>query len=382
MNKKVIILERIFTFYRKPVFDLIGQKVDLKVLHGKNNSGIKSISTNYSELIPSFQYTKNETNTLLFPIFKTLRFQPEIVISDFALGMLNLPFIILTCKIANIKFVFWSHGYNRKTGFRPEKKWIDRYRLFLLRIADANIVYGYEDKEILQKYINKEKIFVAQNTIDTSTFIGIRNQLESEGKLSINKRLDIQHKFNIVFISRILKDKKPDLLIEIYEILKNKYNIIIGVHFIGDGELLQDIKEEVQSKSYGNDFYFHGAVHDPVKSGELLYISDIMVMPGYLGLSVNHSFCFDCPVISFKEIDGYPSHSPEVENVINNKTGFLIEEHTATAMAEAIRTILENDALMLEMRKNIRNIIENKLTLDRMVNGVIDCIDYVTSANK
>ena len=382
MNKKVVILERIFPLYRKPVFDLIGQKVELKVLHGRNNSGVESISTGYSDLIPSFLYTRNETNVLLFPLRKIRQFKPGIVICDFALGILNLLFILVFCKLSKIKFVFWSHGYNRKTGFHPEKRLVDKYRLFLLKAADANIVYGQSDKQMLQKYLGKEKVFVAQNTIDTSTFIEIRKRLEVEGCINIKQRLGIRHTHNLVFISRMLRDKKPEILITIYEILKNKYGITAGIHFIGDGEMLPAMKNEVEVKSYTDDFYFHGSVHDPVINGALLYISDIMVIPGYLGLSVNHAFCFDCPVISFREKNGYPAHSPEVEYVINNKTGFLVEEHTPEAMAEAIHKLLINEELEIEIKKNVRDAIENKLTLEKMVSGVIDCVNYVTDENK
>ena len=142
--------------------------------------------------------------------------------------------------------------------------------------------------------------------------------------------------------------------------------------------MLPKMKSEVAEKSYTDDFYFHGSVHDPVINGALLYISNIMVIPGYLGLSVNHAFCFDCPVISFKEKKGYPAHSPEAEYVINNKTGFLVEEHKPEAMAEAINKLLINKELEIEIKKNVRDAIENNLTLEKMVSGVIDCINYVT----
>jgi glycosyltransferase involved in cell wall biosynthesis len=381
MNKKVIIIEKLFPFYRKAVFDFISQKVELKVLHGKNNSGTKSISTYYSEQIPSFQYGKKETNVLLFPIWKILKYKPRIVICDFALGILNLPFIILVCKLMKFKFVFWSHGYNRKIGFEPETRFLDKYRLFLLKFADANIIYSRMDKDFLQKYLNKEKLFVAQNTIDTSTLIKIRERLENEGKINIKKRLNIKHEYNIIFISRMLRSKKPELLIDIYEILKNIYGIKAGIHFIGDGEMLPLIKKEVHLKSYDDDYFFHGTSHDNVLNGELLYLSNIMVIPGDLGLSINYSFCFDCPVISFKQKHGYPAHGPEVEYVINNKTGFLVEEQTPEAMANVINSFIVNNQLRNEFTKNIRFSVENEFPLEKMVSGVLDCINYVTAEN-
>ena len=121
-NKKVIIIERVFAVYRKPVYDLISQQTDLKVLYGKSKSGIKTAETTYAEQIPSYQYGKNDSNVLLFPLWKIIKFRPHMVTLDFALGVLNLPIIILACKLLGVKVVFWSHGYDRKNGFPPGKQ--------------------------------------------------------------------------------------------------------------------------------------------------------------------------------------------------------------------------------------------------------------------
>ena len=377
MKTGVVIVSKVFPLYRKAVFDSMSQQVELRVLHGKNNSGIESASAPYAEEIPYIQYGKNETNVLLFPMVKILKYKPRVVIFDLALGILNLPFIILFCKLLGIKFVFWSHGYNRKKGFQPRKKIVDRYRLFLLRAADANILYSSHDKKFLQQFLDEKKIFVAQNTLDTPTLLKLRNKLEIEGKANVKKRLGITHEYNIIFISRMLSSKKPELLIAIYEILKSTYQIKVGVHFIGDGEMLPQIKEAVNLKSYNEDYYFHGAIHDDLLNGELLYSSDIMVMPGYLGLSVNYSFCFDCPVISFKEKNGYPAHSPEVEYVVDNKTGFLVEEQTPEAMAYAINSLFKDQKMQEQFTKNIRRAVETEFPLEKMVHGALKCINSV-----
>lgn len=381
-QKKVLVVERIFSLYRKPVFDLVNQKVDLKVFFGKNKSGIRTAQTEYSESIPSFQYLRNDTSVLLFPIRKLLKNKPQVVIFDLAIGILNLPFIILICKLLGIKIAFWSHGYNRKIGFHPEKRLSDKYRLFLWRLVNANIVYGHADKRILQKYLSKKEVFVAPNTLDTPTLLKIKEKLQIEGKAQIRKRLNIKHKFNIVFIGRMLASKRPELLIDIYSILKSRYNLTLGIHFIGDGEMLQPIKERVRLNVLESDFYFHGPLYDDEKNGELLFISDLMIMPGDLGLSVNHAFCFGCPVVSFKRKNGIPAHGPEVEYVVNNKTGFLIEDSTPEAMAATINDFIRNNTLKEEFQKNIAFTVENIFPLEKMVGGVLDCIDYLTKGQQ
>lgn len=384
-NKKkvrIVLLERIFSNYRKPVYDLIGQHMNIRLLHGNNNSGIGVANTNYSHKIPFIQFGKNETNLILFPLIKILTNRPQVVISDFALGMINLPFIILFCKILNIKFAFWSHAYNRKTGFNPDKSWKDRYRLFLMKRVDALIFYSEEGRKVMKNYIPEERIFIAQNTLDTRALTKIRDQLQEEGVAAIKKRLNIHHDFNLIFIGRMLEDKKPDYLVDIYESLKNKYQLKVGIHFVGEGTLLPLIKKRVTDNHYEDDFYFHGSIYQNEKSGALLYLSDLMIMPGYLGLSVNHAFCFDCPVVSFKEINGFPPHSPEIEYVIHNKTGFLLEEQTPQAISEIVDTYLKNKTLQKEMASNIRFMVKEKFPIERMVEGVIRSIQFMLKQEK
>jgi len=375
MKTKVIIIQRIFSNYRKPVFDEIAKLYDLTVLHTNMNTGIKQEQTAYSKKIKYFKYGKSETNVFLFTFYYIFKKRPEVVIHEFAIGILSLTFTYILSKILKAKFILWGHGYDRNKGFKPEYSKFDAFRLFLMKHSDAIILYGYKDKEKLSQFIQPTKIFVAQNTIDTSKLVDIRNTLEKEGKENIKKRLNIKHEINLIFIGRMLKSKKPEMLLDIYEMLKNNFNMTVGVHLVGEGEMLSEIIRNVHLKGFDSDFYFHGTINDNLKSGELLFISNLMVMLGYLGLSINHSFCFDCPVLSLEQGKSGPFHSPEIEYLIHSKTGFLIREHSITAIVNTSKDYLVNDDLQIEMKRNIREMVENDLTIKKMIQGIIDCID-------
>ena len=381
-DTKVVIIEKIFANYRKPIYDLLADQVKLLVLHGKNNSGIEMASTEYSKRIPSIQYSKKETALILFPLLQIFKFKPQIVVMDFALGIINLPIIIFICKLMGIKCAFWSHCYDRSIGFTPESRLADKYRLMLMRWVDSIIVYSKGDKNVLKPYLTKPKIFIAPNTLDTTATFRIRKKLELEGKSRIKKRLKVSHEMNLIFIGRIIPSKNPQLLIDLYDLLKDKYKIALGIHFIGDGPLLTQIKHLVKEKSIENDFYFHGSIYDNIKNGELLFISDLMVMPGAAGLSVNHAFCFNCPVLTFKNINGFPAHGPEVEYVIHNKTGFLLANHTLEEMAVTINDYLKNKGVQNEIKRNLKNTVENTFPIEKMLEGLLECFEYLNAEKK
>lgn len=375
--EELVIIERIFSTYRKPVYDRINKYISLKLLYGRNNSGIKTARASYAKPIYSIQYGKKDTNVLLFPVTEILKTKPKIIICDLAIGMLNLPVIICLCKLLKIKIAFWSHGYNRKTGFVPEKRLIDRYRLFLMRWVDANIVYSQYDKNIIGEYLDNP-IFVAQNTLDTKAFSTLHERLEKEGRVLVKKRLKITQDFNIVFIGRLLTSKMPELLINVYDQLLSVFGLRIGVHFIGDGDILRKLKNIAAKRVHPEDFYFYGSIYDYHKSGEILYSCDLMVNPGAVGLSVNQVFCFDCPVVSFENENGERAHGPEVEYVVNGKTGFLIKDNDVDCMTRTIFKYFENEDLRTEMQNNIRLSVKNVFPIEKMVQGVIDCVKHLS----
>ena len=139
------------------------------------------------------------------------------------------------------------------------------------------------------------------------------------------------------------------------------------------------MKEKVERLGLANSVVFHGAKHDDAKTGEILFACDMMVMPGYLGLSVNHAFCFECPVMSFEQQKNGPFHSPEVEYVVNNKTGYLLEEHSAESLAHTLNSYLINPTLQITIKENIQKMVSEVFPIEKMVKGFDDAISYVLS---
>ena len=375
MKKEIMIVQRIFTDYRKALFDILSEKEDIIVVHSKNNSGIKQIETSYSKRVPCLKYGKNDTNVFMFLFVQIFIYKPKIIVHEFAIGILSLFFILLISKIFRIKLILWSHGYDRKKGFDPSKSFGDKIRLFYLKSADAVLLYGENDRNLLKQYVDEKKVFVAENTFDTARLIDIYKKLEEEGRTKIKERSGITFKYNLIFIGRLLKSKNPELLIDIFEKIKDKVSSDVGIHFIGDGPMLEPLKEIIDKKNYNVNFFFHGAIHDYEKTGELLYISDLMVMPGALGLSVIHAFCFGCPVVSFKSYGNLPSHGPEADYVINGKTGYLVDSKSED-INEIILEYLSNNDLQKSMRVSVLDFVKENCTLKKMSEKYIKCLDF------
>lgn len=376
--KRVLIIQRIFPEYRKPIFDALHKKIGFTLLHSKNKSGIKQTTSLYSVPIKQWQYGKGDTKLFLKVFEHIKKNKPNIIIHELAVGIISLPLILISRKMFRYKFILWGHTYNRKTGFHPEKNLSDKYRLWLQKKADAIITYSINEKEeLIRNKIPAGKIFPALNTLDTNKYLPVRNDLEKAGKKSVGQKVGFSHLFNLIFIGRLYEDKWPQYAIQVLDILIKKYSLPVALHFVGTGTMENSLADYASQNGLQDNVFFHGEIYDENKTGELLFASDMMIMPGCVGLSVNHAFCFDCPVITFESNNHIPAHGPEIEYIVHGKTGFICKNKCVEDMANVIYDYLSNKELQNEMRSHIRYMIENICTIENLTNGFANAIDYV-----
>jgi len=378
----VIIIQRIFPKYRKDVFDELHNKIDFVLLHSKNNTAIKQVKADYAKQISSIQYSTKETHCFLNAFNYILKNRPKVIIHEFSMGILSLIPTYYLSSFLGIKFILWGHGYDRIKGFCPQRSLLDKIRLLLLKKADAVILYGKEAKVLISEYILSEKLFVAYNCLNTAKLNAIRDRLECEGLENVKKRIGFTHEYNLIFIGRILESKQPQKLIDVYKHLKSNNDISLCIHFVGNGDCLSELKETVKTNSLEKDIIFHGDIYDETASGELLYCSNLMVMPGYVGLAVNHALNFDCPVVTWQKGINGPFHSPEIEYLIDQETGYFVQEQTIEAMSLIVSNYLFRKDIQLKMKKNIRKIIETTLSINNFITGFKDAIEHVLENNR
>ena len=378
----ILIFQRILTNYRLPIFKKLNEEVGVVLCLGKNgpkNTYLIKTKPDFGHIIIKDLYPVASKEKLVFqdvftPIFK---YKPEIVIIEFALSIISNWFFLFLQPFFKYKIILWSHGYSRKRGFNPKISLSDKLRRYWMNKADAIILYSYNSKKLIGPFVSKkEKIFVAPNILDTKRLLRIRDDLEKSGKGTIRREINFKKKYNLIYLGRLLKEKEPDKLLDVFKIVSRKLKSI-ELHFVGEGPLYSKLLE----KSVGLNVRFWGNISDDIFLGKLLFSSDIMIIPGDIGLSVVHSFCFDCPVVTKKQGKEGPFHGPEIEYLINGVTGFLVEYGNNGKMANTISNyLLSSNDVKDRFKDNIRKMIENKCSIDSMIDGFKKAIDYCQKA--
>ncbi len=123
------------------------------------------------------------------------------------------------------------------------------------------------------------------------------------------------------------------------------------------------------------DVHFLGALPAWADSAPYLFAADLMLMPGYLGLAVNHAFAFGLPVVSQATPDpAIRFHSPEVAFLQPGQNGLLARHDDPAALLEAVERVLAD---RMRFSKNAYDYARTHLTIDQMVDGLEAAIGFV-----
>ena len=299
-----------------------------------------------------------------------LKNRPKVIVTQYSFSNLSIWGLYVLRPFIKFKIIGWSHGWDRRTGFHPESSLKDKLRLFMLKMADAMIFYSEDAKIKLSNYVNTNKLFVANNTLDTEPLLNLKKRFANKNKKDLKTELGFTSKYNLIFTARLEPEKKPEKLLEIFKLLQEQLSDI-SLHIIGSGPLEDKLKKIITRQGI-KSVKLYGAIYDNELTGKMIYCSDLMIIPSWLGLSIVHSFCFDCPLVTFEK----EFHPPEIIYLKDGKTGYNLWDKTNEEAIKIIIDYLQNEKLQNKFKNNIKNVIENEASIDKFVQGATGAINY------
>ena len=221
-------------------------------------------------------------------------------------------------------------------------------------MSSGLLLYGNRAEQLLLKEgIKKKKLYVIHNSLNYSKQLGIRYSLQLSRLFQ--KHFKNENK-NIIFIGRLTKVKRFDLLIDAVFLLKQRGESV-NVTFIGDGVERQYMESLVEEKEIKNHVWFYGACYDELINAEMIFNADLCVSPGNIGLTAIHVLMFGCPAITN---DDFAYQMPEYEVIHEGKTGAFFKAGDSSSLADTISDWFskhENDRD--EVRNNCYREIDN-----------------------
>lgn len=315
--------------YREAIFRAIDAEYDCDWYFGPTKSDIKEMDTSQLKNVSYYKtygnplkwYWKRHYLRLLFRKDYSNYFMLAETrsISDWIFFWLAFKFF------KKKKFYIWTHGwYGKETGIDAKMK------LWLYRHVDGTFVYGDRAKKLLiEESIPEEKLFAIHNSLQYDEQKALREGIAPSG---LYKEHFGNNNPTIIFIGRLTKVKKLDMIVDALSHLKAKgenYNLV----FVGDGVEKQNLLGKVESLGLKDNVWFYGACYDEKQNAELIYNADLCVSPGNVGLTAMHTLVFGCPVITH---NCFEWQMPEYEAIQSGVTGDFFEMDKVEALTECI----------------------------------------------
>ena len=261
--------------YREEVFLLMEKELDSEFFFGEKTFGnIKKM--NYSKFekpVTEFKFIR------IFNSFYYLKGQSSLSSKNYDYYLItgqpyNLSswLLLFRNKLKKKKTFIWNHGlYGKESFFQKSLKKIQS------KFVEGYFLYGNYAKELMIKEgVCENKLHVIYNSLNYSKSLEIRKTLN---KTNIYIDYFKNNLPNVIFIGRLTKVKKLNLLIEAQ---KRSYNDrqMFNVIFVGDGDVKNELEDLVKESNLKQNVWFYGACYDEKIIAELIYNADTCVSPG------------------------------------------------------------------------------------------------------
>ena len=350
------------------VFYLYGWDLDFKTQSGISLSELyrpgSSFLTKLKSLLPHYIYfrldqkrKKNYTKQALIKRYLQ-EHQIDVVLAEYGTAG---SFITPICKNLDIPLLVHFHGFDasREDILNTFKK-------------GYQLMFSYAIKIIVVSHAMKQAL-VGQGCPETKLLINTYGP--HSGYLNIKPNLESNY---IISIGRHTYKKAPYLTILAFRKVLKKHPYL-KLKMIGDGELFDVSKNLVKSLGLENNIILLGALERKeiikhLQSAFLFVQHSLVALNGDsegTPVGIIEAMAAGLPVVSTR-------HAGIPDVVIENETGFLVDEGDIDAMAEQIITLLNNRDLAGSFGKKGNERILSEFTLQKHIATIDRLIEEIS----
>ncbi len=380
MSVRVLLIARVLTNYRLPVYERISQlpEIELMALHGPDIKNTKLLNTKEEtkffkkELLSFILKFKIANGLVAMPIspllfFELIRLNPQVLICEGASNLFNTSISFLYKVLFRKKIIWWSLGgiAGRKKSFfrRISDNWIK----YMERNSDAVITYSSYGKEyfVQESKVPDNKVFVAVNVVDTEQRI---EECKSLDKETIYNDAHQGYKMIILFVGALNKEKKIDTLIEAFDLLSKKRPGEAKLIIVGDGDDRKRL--EVLSKTLQiPNIEFTGKIMNGIN--KYFLAADIFVLPGLGGLAISDAMIHGLPVVASVG-DGTE------KDLIDGTNGKIIPDLNAESLYEYLKVLFDDLGQLQRMKESAFLKVTEQYSISHLIGQVHAGIRSVT----
>lgn len=374
-KKRVIVLQRVCTNYRIPLFKKLSEATDLdfKLLIGAD---IPKSKVRNSKSLDGVSH--EQLATIFIRLFKWIfpyhiglirrlkNFKPDVIICEAESHFLGYLKAIIYKYLFNnnVKLVYWCYiqipgQSNCKSGFRSLVK-----KFFRSRFSAFLLYSSYGANVLVSEGYDKENIFIAVNVGDVELFLGKFDEI-SLSKEDMRETLGLPNRFTILYSGTLDNNKKPNLILDLAANLNNDmFNFIL----VGTGEMETELRSRTIREKLSN-VYLLGRLDSEIFN--YYRASDLLVVPGRGGIVISEAMCFRIPVLI------YQGDGTEYDLVKDNKTGWILNTSDLSCFQSVIVDISADKEKLAEMGIESQKMVRDTYNTESMVKKIIELVNYL-----
>lgn len=321
--------------YRESIYTLMDSRLHCDFFFGDEVPTIREMDCSVLNNVTRVHYYYIGKRILYVKgVIKPLILKYDTIIVTPATNSITHWMLLLLFKILPKKRIyFWTHGL-----YGNESKRQLFFKKLMYKNAAGIFLYGnYAKRLMIDNGFDASRLHIVYNSLNYEEQLALRKSIRQS-----NIYLDYFGNSNptIILIGRINKRKRIELLIEAIELL-NRKGFMVNVVIVGDGLDKEELIRLTVEENICKQFWFYGACYDEKTNAQLIYNSDLCVVPGDIGLTALHAMTFGVPVISH---DYFPSQGPEFEIIIPGVTGNFFKNGDPFSLCDAIYNWLNSSS--------------------------------------
>ena len=349
----VLILYNYLFHYRIPIWNILAEKYDLKVIYSypAKEDVIKQCDFE-TEYIPVKSLSK-----LLYHEKSIAKIAKgyDVVLSDGQITFIDYSWLAMRHR--NYKLIYWCIGapasYGRHYG--DASKGYYMVNDFFHKKADAMVFYSDVpvDAHVKRGY-KREALFVANNTVKVE-----------------NIDINWKGKKNLLFIGTLYMEKGLLQLLDAYKTAYSKNPNLLSLTIVGGGKQYNIVKDWVVNNNLTEKIHLTGPIYDQKEKAHIFAKSIACISPLQAGLSVLESMGYGVPFITSSDaITGGESF-----NISNEETGLRLND--MSKLTDVINDISVNPHKYIEMGKKAYSHYWSYRRPEDMARGLSEAIEYV-----
>lgn len=277
-------------------------------------------------------------------------------------GFLNRK-IISYCLKNRKKYVYLSDAVkeNKNDKFYFIKHIVKKY---VISKSNSVCVPGLLSRKYHEMMTNdKEKIFEGIYTFDNNNIFE-KIKIANSDKKGLKRKYLIDDKFTFLFVGKLIKSRKIDILLTAYERIADKCNLII----IGDGED-EDSVREAAGRNRGICYLERMAFEELHK---FYAIADAYVHPGEepYSLAVIEAAIAGIPIVATQEVGA------AYDVIKDGQNGYIVPLGADEKLEEAMKKIVDNCGTMLAECKAMQEWYIKNRSIDWAAEQLYQAIIY------